>query len=464
MQTSPFPIRGVVEGFYGVFYTVPQRDDLIRFLGRHGFNFYLYGPKNDRHHRARWRTPYPPALLAQFAHSVAEARAAGVTFCYALSPGESFCFAAADDFAALTAKLHSLYDCGVRAFALFLDDITPGFCCPAERQQYPGYAAAHAALANRVAAWLHALDGRCRLFLCPTDYAGVAPFTPYLHELGQRLDTAVDVFYTGPAVCAARIETADAAAFARAVRRPPLIWDNYPVNDLAMTAEMHLGPLRGRAADLHTATRGYVANLMLQPEASKIPLLTIADYLADPAGYRPEASWERALRRVGGDASYAALRLFADNVRCSVLETADEEPVATLTTVALAALRRGERAGESAAVARLEHHLRALDEAGYHLKYYAANLALRYDLLPWLEVLDRGQDMARRGLEVLRAREQDQPYERPLRIMREWQTAVARHPRYVANAVFLSVAAYVEAQLAPDEAAVAPARPVTPSY
>ena len=55
MIDSPFAIRGVVEGFYGVFYTAPQRDDLIRFVGRHGFNYYLYGPKNDRRHRTRWR-------------------------------------------------------------------------------------------------------------------------------------------------------------------------------------------------------------------------------------------------------------------------------------------------------------------------------------------------------------------------------------------------------------------------
>jgi hypothetical protein len=50
LNTTTF---GVVEGFYGVFYTFPQRNDLIRFIGSHGYNAYLYAPKNDRQHRIR---------------------------------------------------------------------------------------------------------------------------------------------------------------------------------------------------------------------------------------------------------------------------------------------------------------------------------------------------------------------------------------------------------------------------
>jgi hypothetical protein len=34
---SPFAVRGVIEGFYGAYFTFPERRDLIRFLGRHGF-------------------------------------------------------------------------------------------------------------------------------------------------------------------------------------------------------------------------------------------------------------------------------------------------------------------------------------------------------------------------------------------------------------------------------------------
>ncbi|HEX6386202.1 MAG TPA: protein O-GlcNAcase [Anaerolineae bacterium] len=460
MKQSPFPIRGVVEGFYGTFYTFPERNDLIRFLGACGYNFYLYGPKNDRHHRARWRQPYPPSLMAHFAESVAIARDAHVTFCYTISPVESICFTSVEDFDCLTARLRGFYDCGVRAFALFLDDIIPAFCCEADRQRYASdggadiiaHAAAHADLCNRLCAWLQRLDPACSLYLCPTEYYGTAPFSPYLHELGRQLHPAIDVFYTGPEVCSGRISTADVAAFAQAVRRSPIIWDNYPVNDLGMRAEMHIGPLQGRAADLYHAARGLVANVMLQPEASKIPLLTIADYLVDPHNYQPQESWQRALRRVAGAESYEALRLFAENTLFSVLGVPEAEKLEALAGAALVALRRGEPAAESAAVRELDGYLSTLDEACYHLRYYMTNLQLRHDLLPWLELLDLWQDMARHGLAVLRAHECGQPYGRSLRIMTEWMAAAQRHHKRIAGNVLLPLAEYVLERLAQEQA------------
>ena len=456
MKQSPFPIRGAIEGFYGTYYTLPQRKNLIRFLGQHGYNFYLYGPKNDRHHRARWRQPYPAALMSQFAASVAVARQANVTFCYAISPGDSICFTSTEDFTCLTDKLRAFYTCGVRAFALFLDDIIPAFGCQADQERYGrgpvAYAIAHADLGNRLYAWLQELDPACDLYLCPTEYSGTAPFSPALHEMGRLLHPAIDIFYTGPDVCSGRISAADAAAFAQAVQRAPIIWDNYPVNDLGMQANLHLGPLQGRAADLHTATKGLLANLMLQPEASKIPLLTIADYLADPDHYCPQTSWQRALRQMAGADSDQALRLLAENALFSPLSPVEGEKVTSLANAALAALRAGEPVAESAAVRALDDYLSALDEACYHLRYYTSNLPLRQDLLPWLELLDLWQDMARRGLAVLHGRATGQPYERALSIMTEWMAAVRRHPKRIAGQALLAVAEYVLEQLEQEQA------------
>ena len=69
MNNSPFPIRGVIEGFYGPFYTFPERNDLIRFVGQHGYNLYIYGPKNDRQHRNRWREGSPVPAAAEHVHN-----------------------------------------------------------------------------------------------------------------------------------------------------------------------------------------------------------------------------------------------------------------------------------------------------------------------------------------------------------------------------------------------------------
>lgn len=434
MTDSPFAIRGVVEGFYGVFYTAPQRDDLIRFLGRHGFNTYLYGPKNDRRHRARWRDPYPARALRQFAHSVSVAHESGVTFAYAIAPGVSITYASPKDFALLTAKLFSLYECGVRDFSLFLDDIDAEFQDPYDAERYSSYAEAHADLANRTKAWLHGLDSRNTLSLCPTDYYGSAPFSDYLQTLGKSLPTSIDVFYTGPEVCSRGISAADAAAFAAVIGRKPLVWDNYPVNDLAMQDELHLGPILGRGVDLGGSVRGLLANPMNQPEASKIPLATLGDYLADPNGYEPERSWLAALREVAGeDESADALRVVAENTRRSCLAASESEALAAVTNGMVEALRQGHRLFDGARTTAtvLSAQLSALDEATYHLKFDMANLALRQDLLPWIEVLEHWLWSARRAIEVLRARELGQPVEKPLAQMRETWEAARRSPKHV---------------------------------
>src|SRR5918911_1356766 len=127
MEKSPFSIRGVVEGFYGTFYTFPERNDLIRFLGENGFNFYMYGPKNDRQHRMRWWDPYPPAILGDFAQSIEIAQESGVTFCYAISFGVPMNYASPKDFEIITGKLRAFFDRGCRSFGVLLDDIADGF-------------------------------------------------------------------------------------------------------------------------------------------------------------------------------------------------------------------------------------------------------------------------------------------------------------------------------------------------
>ena len=117
MSESPFATRGTIEGVYGTFYTPREREELVRWLGRHGFNLYVYGPKNDRHHRRTWREPYPAQFMGEFARVVAAGREAGVAVCYALSPSAGLVHSSAEDFAAITGKLHAFYDIGVRAFS-----------------------------------------------------------------------------------------------------------------------------------------------------------------------------------------------------------------------------------------------------------------------------------------------------------------------------------------------------------
>ncbi len=412
-QTAEQPrlIRGALEGFYGTFYTFEQRTGLIRFLGQQGFTSYLYGPKNDRYHRAQWRAPYPQRYMAQFQQTVQIAREAGISFGYALSPGATISYHAADDFDCLTAKLSAFYEIGVRQFSLFLDDIDPQFADSADAAHYSSYAEAQADLCNRTLAWLQALDQACTLSMCPTDYHGAPPFGDYLQQLGAKLNKAIDVFYTGPQICSTTISRSDVEAFARAAGRRPLIWDNYPVNDLAMQPELHIGPLRGRQPDLLEGVAGVYANLMLQSEASKIPLVTIGAYLDDAAAYEPDEAWQQALRSVAGEESAAALRLLGENSLRCCLRTPEAARLTALAGAALQALQQ-DHGLDGPPFETLQAYLQQLDDACYHLRYDMANTELRQEILPWIEGLAMQQDMGQHALAVLRAAQT--PARRPM--------------------------------------------------
>jgi hyaluronoglucosaminidase len=440
--TSPFPIRGVIEGFYGLFYTAPERNDLIRFLGANGYNLYIYAPKNDRPHRNRWREAYPPKIMAQFAETAATAREAGVEFCYALSPGGSICYSDPVELERVQEKLRAVYRLGIHAFSLLLDDIRPDFRHSMDGERFECLAGAQADLCNRTLAWLKDLDPDCTLSMCPTEYSGSAPFSAYLHELGARLDPEIAVFYTGPETCSRTIGSGDAADFSRALRRRPLIWDNYPVNDLGMAGEMHIGPIAGRDPDLAAATRGIVVNLMIQAEASKIPLLTYADFLACPQGYRPKESWRRALAQVGGEESLEALSLFAETSAYSCLVWRETGRLDALALDLGHAIASGEPVVLSLEFHHLRDYLNQLDEACFHLLYRMENLALRNNLVPWVQLLDLWQRVGSESLDILAALETGTDFVESRRLLVENLAAAKKHPCRVAGEALVPLAEY----------------------
>ncbi len=443
MPESPFAIRGVIEGFYGTYYTFPERNDLIRFLGRHGFNFYAYGPKNDRQHRMRWWDPYPPEVLRQFGRTIGIARDVGVDFCYTISFGVPPSYATAEDFDAVTEKLRHFYDMGCRNFGILLDDSPTGFSHEANRRAFPSVAAAHADFCNRTLAWLRTLPEHCSLLMAPTEYFGFPPFTEYLHDLGRLLDPGIAVCYTGRNICVPTLTVADADAFAAVVGRKPLVWDNYPVNDLQMKPQLHLGPLEGRDPHLPEAVMGMLFNPMLQAEASKIPLLTIAEYLTDPLGYNPTAAWERAIRAVAGDRGYGAMHVFAENCLGSCLH-AEEAPLTDrLTSAALSAIQAGERVDDSASVAALSEYLDRVDESIYNIRNRMPNTTLRQNILPWVESLDEKLWLGRRALSVLRARQDGEDTARVLAGLKESIGEVRSNPRSVGGTQLAALGEYV---------------------
>lgn len=439
-RRSPFPIRGAIEGFYGTYYTAPERDDLIRFLGKHGFNFYLYGPKNDRQHRMRWWEPYPQRILDDFADSIRIAHTSKVEFCYAISFGVPVDYGSPEQFEQVQRKFESFFALGCRSFAALLDDMPTYFSHEPNRRRFRSPAHAHSDFCNRLRDWLVSLDPACRFVMCPTDYFGKPPFSAYLRELGRLLHAEIPIAYTGRVISAPTITLEDVRAFEQAVGRPPLIWDNYPANDLQMRPELHIGPLEGRDPRLAEATSGYLANLMNQAEASKIPLLTTSEYLRHPGTYDAWAAWERALLAIGGEDAYGPLHRFAENSLGSPLRAEEAPRMDNLVSGVLDAVRSGQSALDAPAVGELSRYLDELDESIYYLKNRLQNLALRYNLIPWIEALDEKVWMTKFSLSVLRGLEDGSDVRGPVRRLRETVTDAWRNPKRVGGALTFELA------------------------
>lgn len=387
---SPFAVRGVIEGFYGNPWSREQRLALIEFIAARGMNTFVYAPKDDPLVRRDWRVAYDGQDLERLAALVDRCRRHDVTFVYCLSPGLSIRYASSVDVDALCAKLDAVAALGVTSFGLLLDDIPLELQHPEDRAAFGDLVEAHIALVGRV---VDHLGPGNRLVVCPTVYWGYGD-EEYIARLGHGIDPRVDLFWTGRAICSATLDLADAATFARAAARPALYWDNYPVNDVAMTHELHIGPYRGRDPHLWRFATGVIANGMELFESSKIAFATIADYLSAPEVYDPEVSWRAALRDIVGDADVDAFALFADNVRSSCLCT-DDAPVVTRALEAFA-LRREQGDGAAAALGLGALADRLLAAADHLLRESVGNAGLIGEARPWIESFETGARALRR--------------------------------------------------------------------
>ena len=73
--SKAIPLRGIVEGFYGVPWTQQQRLDMLDFMAGKKMNAYIYGPKDDEYHRKYWRQPYPEDKLQDLQQLINRAKA-----------------------------------------------------------------------------------------------------------------------------------------------------------------------------------------------------------------------------------------------------------------------------------------------------------------------------------------------------------------------------------------------------
>jgi hypothetical protein len=311
-------LTGVIEGFYGTPWSWDARAEVATWCAARGLGDYVYAPKDDPKHRERWRDPYDDDELAGFAGFAVDG---ALRLGFAISPGLSMDPDSTRDRDDLGAKVDQVVEAGAVAVVLALDDIPFGGGPQGQ---------AHAALT----AWLHDhLGGRAALSLVPTEYVGTAR-SPYLDALAAGVPAEVPIAWTGRAVVNDTITIADAEARASSLGgRPPLVWDNYPVNDGLMVDRLFLGPLIGREAGLLDACSGYLANPMVQPQASLLPLASIAAWAR---GEDAVAAWASTAADLGWLAFARSCDTRAAHVAVAAAASGDLGPARTFFTEAAA--------------------------------------------------------------------------------------------------------------------------------
>ncbi|QYX81708.1 beta-N-acetylglucosaminidase domain-containing protein [Streptomyces akebiae] len=382
-------LRGVIEGFYGTPWSHAERLSQLDFYGRTKQNVYVYSPKDDPYLRERWRDEYPADRLAQLRALVERATANHVRFTYALSPGLSVCYSSDGDITSLVRKFASLYDIGVRSFAIPLDDISyTKWNCAADEERFGSgggaAGAAQAHLLNRV--WEEFSAGRPGLDpleMVPTEYSDLAD-TPYKKALRERLDPDVVVEWTGVGVIAPTITAAQLRQAREVYGHPILVWDNYPVNDY-VTSRLLLGPYTGREAGVARESVGVTANPMVQAEASRLALFTSAAYLWNADAYDPRAAFLASVRDLAGPGAAPWLRIFAENSYSSQLDATEAPTLSKL----LAAFHEAyeEDSGLDGAAGALRSYFTDMAATPARLRARLANPGFLKETSPWLDKL-----------------------------------------------------------------------------
>ena len=205
--------------------------------------------------------------------------------------------------------------------------------------------------------WLHkellARNPNSRLMICPMIYSGRG-HNPYIARLGGQLNPGIDLMWTGREVRSPYIDSVDAEVFTEDAGRPPLYWDNFPVNNLSMRFELHMGPLVGRQPDLALTSRGLLSNPMNQFECSLLPLFTVGKFLSDPGSYNPDEAWSEGFSQLFGneDLSAELMRFFRSVMSSPINSDAAPEFRRKLST-GLTHLRNGDTQSAAAIVQAL---------------------------------------------------------------------------------------------------------------
>ena len=291
------PELGIIEGFYGKPWAWEARRDAISFLAPYGYRFYLYAPKADPFLRRRWQEPHPDNIASHLESLAASARDKGVRFGFGISPYELFNNFDEASREALARKLAFFDGIGAEDLAILFDDM---------RGDIPDLAKKQAEIVD----WARNRSQATRIIMCPSYYSddpildrvfGQRP-DDYLEDLGELLDSSIEMFWTGEEVISRQYSPAHLARVTDQMQRKPFLWDNYPVNDgQRMSQYLHLRGFTGRPATNIKHISAHGINPALQPTLNRIPAITLSDSYRLGDDYQYADSFRHACVTVLGD-------------------------------------------------------------------------------------------------------------------------------------------------------------------
>ena len=226
---------GYIEGYYGKLLSWDERRLVCNRMAEQHLNTYVYAPKEDPFHRARWKTPYPSSWIETFRIFVRNASRKSVSVVPCIAPGLSFDYTSNSDYATLFKKLSVFADIGSRIVALLMDDI-PQTLPPVSHGTFASLGQAHAVLLSRLQCDLRKRNPSLGLWFCPTVYTN--QFAPeglahsvYLADLVRGIPRQIQVLWTGESVISPTLNKKTLQSISHLFKGNIIIWDNLYAND-----------------------------------------------------------------------------------------------------------------------------------------------------------------------------------------------------------------------------------------
>ena len=303
---------GYIEGYYGKMLSWDERLFLCDCLAHLSLNTYLYAPKEDPWHRRQWKIPYPQHWIDSFRRFVQHAVKKNLNVVPALSPGLSFDYMSAADYATMLEKFYVFIESGATTVALLMDDIPDSL--PAKSiKAFSSLGQAHGKLLSRLQSDLRKHSRHLSLWFCPTIYTdqfagdGIDK-SKYCDDLASSIPSDINVLWTGPAVISEKLDKKSLSSVSRMFNGNILLWDNMYANDYC-PHRLFTGPYLGRSNDVLMATRGILLNPTGMPHTDSFLLALLAAFTKKiPANQ----AWKKTMSQLPVANELAAVSRFFD--------------------------------------------------------------------------------------------------------------------------------------------------------